>query len=196
MSREEFLENIIERNTRQVISEALEMTPDKTKGDYVREYYVDHRNGSTVWIRIGILQDITDIIMEKKRIEFERDYDSFTGLLNRHAYYQRIEALFYEKDKLKITAFIMIDLDNLKYVNDTYGHDFGDDYIRTAAMILKKFQNYGGIVSRISGDEFNICLSGFSFKDEVREIINTVRAELLRPSNPYSYYTPFSYLKQ
>lgn len=127
---------------------------------------------------IGLVQDITSSVLEKRRIEFERDYDITTGLLNRRAYLTRLDALFSNPDKLKTAAIIMNDLDNLKYVNDTYGHDFGDDYIRSAANVLKEFSNYGGIVSRLSGDEFNVFLYGFDSKDEIREIINKVRNKL------------------
>lgn len=128
---------------------------------------------------LGLVQDVTHSVLEKKKIEFERDYDVTTGLLNRRAYIREIEAKFREPEKLKIAAFVMWDLDNLKYVNDTYGHDFGDDYIKTAANALKSFEDYGGIVSRLSGDEFNIFLSGFDSKDEIRRIIDEVRGRLL-----------------
>ena len=190
MTRREFLDSIIADNIRSAIEEGLEMTAGDDHTDYTGVYSIDSEDGTPLWMRlslvystnttIGILQDVTDTMLEKKRIEYERDYDSFTGLLNRHAYHQRIGDLFRDKSSLRTTAFIMIDLDNLKYVNDTYGHDFGDDYIKTAAATLKKFQHYGGIVSRISGDEFNICLPGFSSKEEVREIIAEVRDQLLQ----------------
>lgn len=190
MSREEFLENILAEETRQEVAESLAMQPEENQTDYTKEYSVAQEDGSTIWMRlglvhttnksIGILQDITGVVMEKQRIEYERDYDTTTGLLNRRAYFRCVEELFRDTDALKVTAFVMIDLDNLKYVNDTYGHDFGDDYIKTAARELKKFRNYGGIVSRLSGDEFNVCLSGFSSKEEVREIINEVREKLFQ----------------
>lgn len=190
MSRQAFLDNITSDETKQIIMEGLEMTSDKTQADHIREYSITQADGSTEWMRIslihtknksiGVLQDITSMMMEKQRIEYERDYDTTTGLLNRRAYYRKIEELFRNPDMLKITAILMIDLDNLKYVNDTYGHDFGDDYIKTAATTLKSFQNYGGIVARLSGDEFNVCLSGYSTKDEIREIIYEVRSQLLQ----------------
>lgn len=190
MSRQEFLESMIAEETRQAVIEGLKINPGEGQADYIKEYSVFQEDGSTRWMRlsivhtknnsIGILQDITSATMEKKRIEFERDYDTTTGLLNRRAYTRRVEELFRDTAALKVTAFVMIDLDNLKYVNDTYGHDFGDDYIKTAATMLKKFQDYGGIVARLSGDEFNVCLSGFSSKEEIREIINKVRAQLLQ----------------
>ena len=188
----DFINSIPFKETRQAITDALQSEPAAHQTDFSTEYSIDLGDGTTKWMRlslvhnnekcVGVLQDITSAIMEKKRIEYERDYDITTGLLNRRAYYQRLAALFHDKDALKVTAIVMLDLDNLKYVNDTYGHDFGDDYIKTAATVLKKFQNHGGIVSRLSGDEFNICLHGFSSKDEVRQIIEAVREELLQSS--------------
>lgn len=149
-------------------------------------------NGQIKWFRfnvvednkkiLGVIQDVTKQTLETKKMEYERDYDIMTGLLNRRAYCQEVAKRFQRKTRLKIAAFIIFDIDNLKYVNDTYGHDFGDDYIKTAANILKKFKNYGGIVSRFSGDEFNVFLSGFNSKDEIRSIISSVREEL---SNSY-----------
>lgn len=189
MSRREFLSSIKNPDVREPIAEGLEMSEGLMRKEFNNIYEIDRLSGGKLWMRlgytyssnsaIGIVQDITDSVMEKNRIEYERDYDHLTGLLNRHAYYRRIEKLFHDKSKLKITAFVMIDLDNLKYVNDTYGHNFGDDYIRTAATALKKFQDHGAITSRLSGDEFSICLSGFDSKEEVRGIINNVRDELL-----------------
>lgn len=127
---------------------------------------------------LGLIQDVTNSMLEKKKIEYERDYDLTTGLLNRRAYYTIIDDLFSRQNELGIAAFIMIDLDNLKYVNDTYGHDFGDDYIKTAANVLKGFRDYGGIVARMSGDEFNVFLYGFDKKDDIRKIIELIRSRL------------------
>ena len=189
MDREAFLESIAADETRFAVAKSLRDITRETQTDTVHEFSIAKDDGSTVWMRlslvhnknksIGILEDITGTVMEKKRIEYERDYDSTTGLLNRHAYQSRLEDIFSEPEKLGVTAFIMLDLDNLKFVNDTYGHDFGDDYIKTAATALRNFEKRGGIVSRLSGDEFNVCLPGFSSKDEVRQIIEEVRAHLL-----------------
>lgn len=127
---------------------------------------------------IGLVMDVTGSVIEKKKIEYERDYDVTTGLLNRRAYINRVGELFAAPEKLKTAAFLMWDMDNLKYVNDTYGHDFGDDYIKTAANVFKLFRDYGGVVSRLSGDEFNIFLYGFDTRDEIRGIISTVSDKL------------------
>lgn len=188
LSRQDFLSQIGMPEARQAIVEALSETPEEEQSDLVKEYSVLGEDGATVWLRlsmvrnqsgcIGILQDITGVIMEKKRIEYERDYDSITGLLNRRAFFRKVEEVFRDPGSLKVTAFIMFDLDNLKYVNDTYGHDFGDDYIKTAATAIRKFQNYGGIAGRLSGDEFLVCMPGFSSREEIKRDIRRVREDL------------------
>ena len=127
---------------------------------------------------LGLVQDVTQSVMEMKKVKYERDYDVTTGLLNRRAYYHKIEKMFREPKKLKTAAFIMFDIDNLKYVNNTYGHDFGDDYISATANVLKNFNYHGGVVARMSGDEFNVFLSGFDSKDEIRAIVEDVRKKL------------------
>ena len=192
MPREEFLDSIKNAQVRAPIAAGLELAEGETRDDRSQVYRIHMADGSTRWMRlgftystnttVGVVQDVTDTMMEKQRIEYERDYDSLTGLMNRHAYSRRVEALFDDREKLNITAFIMIDLDNLKYVNDTYGHDFGDDYIKTAATILKKFENDGGVVSRISGDEFRVCLPGFPSKEAARAVIRRVRDEFMQGS--------------
>ncbi|MGN0676236.1 MAG: EAL domain-containing protein [Ruminococcus sp.] len=154
----------------------------------IEVFYKNPENKTARWFKfslmrdksnvLGLVQDITKIVIEKKKIEYERDYDITTGLLNRRAYYNKIDEMFANPRALKVSAFIMWDLDNLKYVNDTYGHDFGDDYIKTASNIFKTFRDYGGVVARMSGDEFNVFLSGFDSKDEIRKIISEVRKRL------------------
>ncbi|MDE6425649.1 MAG: GGDEF and EAL domain-containing protein [Ruminococcus sp.] len=189
ISRQLFLENIIADKTREIITECLSKKSNDTETSFSKEYCIEQPESPTVWMRIsvvcnsnkiiGVLQDITNTILERQRIEYERDYDGTTGLLNRHAYYHKINDIFGQPEKLGTACIIMLDLDNLKYVNDTYGHDFGDDYIKTAANVLKEFKNYNGIVSRLSGDEFNVCLYGFESKNEIWEVINTVREKLI-----------------
>ncbi|MDE6671073.1 MAG: GGDEF and EAL domain-containing protein [Ruminococcus sp.] len=189
ISRQLFLENIIADETREIITDCLSNKLFDTETSFSKEYCIEHPEKPTVWMRIsvvcnsnkiiGVLQDITNTILERQRIEYERDYDGTTGLLNRHAYYHKVNDIFASPETAGIACIIMIDLDNLKYVNDTYGHDFGDDYIKTSANVLKEFKKYNnGIVSRLSGDEFNVCLYGYSSKKEIWDIVSTVREKL------------------
>lgn len=63
---------------------------------------------------------------------------------------------------------MMIDLDNLKFLNDTYGHDFGDKYIQKTAVGLKNYTPENAVVARMSGDEFFVFFYGYDTKDEIR----------------------------
>ena len=191
VSRQEFLSSISNLQIRMAVAAGLELPKSMKREDYSNVYQIRQPGGKSMWLRIGyiysdqsaigVVQDITATILEQQRIEYERDHDSLTGLLNRGAYRRRIEELFRNKSRLNVTAFVMLDLDNLKYINDTYGHDFGDNYIKTAAATLQQFQKYG-VVARISGDEFNICLSGFSSKERVKAIIDRMHDRLQQTS--------------
>lgn len=125
---------------------------------------------------LGVVEDVTDETIQKHQIEFERDYDLLTGILNRRAFRREVSGLF-ESDviDLRHAAIIMFDLDNLKYINDTYGHDYGDEYIRKSAESIRRFEKYNGMVARMSGDEFYVFISGYDSQDEIREVIEKVR---------------------
>lgn len=152
-------------------------------------YKIQSKEGGLRWLRLrligddkpymGVLSDVTRELLEKRKIEYERDYDTLTNLLNRRAFHAAMKEAFSHSETLKIAAFMMWDLDNLKYINDTYGHDYGDEYIRSMANILKRFIPYNNaIVSRISGDEFYVFLYGYDNRDSVMNIIRSIKAEM------------------
>lgn len=191
ISYEQFMSlmaDIDERNCTNITGFFKTACDESTEEITTRQYPIVTDTGEQKWFRLslrrdgtnilGLVQDVTQSVLEMKKIKYERDYDVTTGLLNRRAYYNKIEKLFRDPDKLKTAAFIMLDIDNLKYVNDTYGHDFGDDYITATANVLKNFQFSGGVVARMSGDEFNVFLYGFDSRDEIRKVIRDVRERL------------------
>ena len=104
--------------------------------------------------------NMTTTVLEQQRIEHERDYDTLTGLYRRRAFDRACEALFQQPEKLGCAALLMMDLDNLKHINDTYGHAIGDTVIRTLADLMKKHTAGRGYAGRWGGDEFLIILPG------------------------------------
>lgn len=123
-------------------------------------------NGST----FGVAVDVTEDIREKKRIEHERDYDHLTGLCNIGIFRRKTEQLL-ESD-IKTAAMVMMDLDFFKGVNDQYGHDWGDLYLKACAEILSTLNGPHGIAGRRSGDEFCLFLHGYDSKDDIRKVID------------------------
>ena len=143
------------------------------------------KSGNPRWVRlkaleagdryIGVFTDITQEMVEKKKIEYDRDYDILTNLYNRRAFHERMKALFAQPEKLRVSALMMMDLDNLKYINDTYGHDYGDSYIRRAADMLRDNAGDQAVVSRLSGDEFVVFFHGFADKEGIRRVLEGIR---------------------
>ncbi len=122
---------------------------------------------------IGTLMDVTEEIEKRKRIERERDYDLLTNRFNRRAFERNAQELFDRTpDRLKpVSAMLMMDMDNLKSINDTYGHDSGDTYIRSFADALDVFADEQCIIGRRSGDEFYILFYGYATKEELMQVI-------------------------
>jgi diguanylate cyclase (GGDEF)-like protein len=135
---------------------------------------------------LGILVDITREVDERKRVELERDLDMITGLYNRGAFQTLVKAKL-ETEAFRIGALIFLDLDNLKYINDVYGHDVGDKYIKCAADNLRKFHAKNAVTSRISGDEFAIYIQGDKSREllmkEIQGVIDSFDSILRLPDN-------------
>ena len=121
--------------------------------------------------KIGLAEDVTAAALERMRIEHERDYDVLTGLHNRQAFNRVCAALFAQPERMGVAALMMMDLDNLKHINDTYGHDWGDQYIRRTGQCLRENTPVETVCARLSGDEFLVLFYGYHSRDAVREKI-------------------------
>ena len=157
---------VLGKGTRESDDVSLYRIHGEEKDRYLRLKIVETENGN----QTGVLLDVTEEVEKQRRLELERDYDQLTDLYNRGAFRRNTEALL-ESGKLSCAALLMWDLDNLKYVNDTYGHEMGDRYIRLFADQLKRLAAAGAVVERHSGDEFMAFLCGDS-EESIREQIS------------------------
>ena len=129
---------------------------------------------------VGLAEDMTTTVLEQQRIEHERDYDTLTGLYRRRAFDRACDALFQQPEKLGCAALLMMDLDNLKQINDTYGHDWGDQYIRQTGQCFAANTPANTICSRLSGDEFLIFFYGYQDQAQLRTQLELLSAALQR----------------
>ena len=127
---------------------------------------------------VGLAEDMTTTVLEQQRIEHERDYDTLTGLYRRRAFDRACEALFQQPEKLGCAALLMMDLDNLKQINDTYGHDWGDQYIRQTGQCFAANIPKNTVCSRLSGDEFLLLFYGYDTQDAIRAELDKLSAAL------------------
>lgn len=125
-----------------------------------------------------VVNDVSEEMFEKIRLEHERDHDALTNLLNRRAFKEQVELLLAQPEHHE-GVLIMWDLDNLKYINDTYGHDMGDRYIREAATILDRLSNEHAIVARMAGDEFLVYLHSYQNAHEYKQVIRKIHKLLM-----------------
>ena len=133
-----------------------------------------HEDGT----QVGLAEDATADTLEKLRIEHECDYDTLTDLYNRRAFHRICAEFFCSPEKLGHAALLMFDLDNLKQINDTFGHDWGDEYIRRTGECFAKNAPARTVCARISGDEFNALFYGYNDQDTLRADIRALKAAL------------------
>lgn len=109
---------------------------------------------------IGITFDITDRKLAEEEIWQTANHDALTGLPNRTLFQARFEQILEEAGRSDATvALILVDLDEFKDVNDTLGHDAGDELLCEAARRLQAIAGEDAEISRIGGDEFAVILS-------------------------------------
>ncbi|WP_051321260.1 sensor domain-containing diguanylate cyclase [Chrysiogenes arsenatis] len=105
---------------------------------------------------VGISRDISERKKAEEVLRYQSSHDALTGLYNR-AYFDLSLEKFTTDGEFPL-GIIAADLDGLKRVNDTYGHDAGDQLIRGAAEVLRRTFRGNDIVARMGGDEFAVLL--------------------------------------
>lgn len=100
--------------------------------------------------------------------------DGLSELLNRRSWYEKSQALFKIKNKV---AFLMLDIDLFKKINDTYGHDTGDKVIKEVSNIILQQTRDNDILGRLGGEEFGILLLD-SEPFEVLKIANRIKDKI------------------
>jgi diguanylate cyclase (GGDEF)-like protein len=119
-----------------------------------------------------------------KELEFYATRDPLTLLYNQRLFW---ELLHYEVERAKRYdykfAVLVVDLDNFKFINDTYGHAFGDVFLQSVARTLEKEKRKGDILARYGGDEFTLILpmcdlpQAYSVAERIRSAINNLKLE-------------------
>jgi len=133
--------------------------------------------------RFAILaMDITDEQQHAQTVERLAYYDALTGLPNR-AHLSKVLRRDMEEQAAEFCcgALLYLDMDDLKLVNDSYGHSYGDAILITAAMHMVSLAEPGSLVARVGGDEFIIWIPGAREKQPIetfaKELVDTLSRE-------------------
>ncbi len=155
---------------------------DATEQTFKNGDFLTNQFGTAVHI-IHILKQNNEIqkqlednlaVMSKNNIELDKlsRNDVLTGILNRRGFRALAESILADNRELKRDTLISyVDMNNLKVINDRFGHDEGDFALKAVSTVLSGIIGNRGIVGRIGGDEYAFVYYGESDVDELREAI-------------------------
>jgi diguanylate cyclase (GGDEF)-like protein len=127
------------------------------------------------------IQKLQCKLQQRDILEFQlhniANTDALTGVSNRLALYKYVQMLEGHIEKLSNTGLIVLDIDNFKKVNDTYGHIIGDQVIQFIASKLKANLRASDIIVRYGGDEFIVILDSIEAKD-ILQIAEKIRRDI------------------
>ncbi|MBS1246191.1 MAG: hypothetical protein H6R47_390 [Proteobacteria bacterium] len=128
---------------------------------------------------VAIIQDITVRKHAEARLVYLANYDTLTDLPNRVLLGQRLTKAIEEAEhKERLVAVLFIDLDRFKVINDTLGHDSGDELLKIVARRLSESVRPGDTVARYGGDEFVMVLANVAHVDDVTRVVNKILGRL------------------
>jgi len=130
----------------------------------------------------GTVQDITRQKETEKQIRHLAYYDNLTGLASRTYYHERIESLIKTAGRRNEQfAFLFLDLDDFKEINDHFGHHIGDQFLNVIAYRLKFIAREIDFIARLGGDEFCIIIDNIIDDSDVTEVANRCLQKINQP---------------
>ena len=129
-----------------------------------------------------ILRDVTSQLAEESRLMDLALHDPLTGLANRYLlldYLRRVLLQF--RTRGGSIALVFLDLDDFKMINDTYGHDAGDELLVSVGRRIERAVRSSDIVSRLGGDEFAVALAASEEAGELDLVVSRIRQTLSVP---------------
>lgn len=139
----------------------------------------------------GIARDVTEYKMYERKLAYQASHDALTGLFNRNYLRQELERMLARVARGSSGGVLMfLDLDQLKFINDTLGHGVGDRLLVEAARLMKDHVREGDLLARYGGDEFTVLLYNTDAQG-ARTVAENLRArfgefQFLEGGNAYS----------
>ena len=166
-------------------------------GNEATEYRFLTRSGEIRWVRTaarpilkdnriigvrGALIDITDRKQAEEELVHMATHDQLTGLSNRVLFSDRLAlGLVHAQRNQKRLAVMLLDLDQFKEVNDTFGHSFGDRLLQAVGKRLTGLLRKGDTIARMGGDEFLLLLAEVVHVEDVAKIARKVLDAIREP---------------
>jgi diguanylate cyclase (GGDEF)-like protein/PAS domain S-box-containing protein len=129
---------------------------------------------------VSVINDVTATKQRTFYLEHEINHDGLTGLANRNLMWDRLEQALHVAQRNKtLVAIILVDLDNFKSINDTLGHDAGDEVLRIIARKMQVAVRDSDTVARLGGDEFVLILANQPSLRYTLRMIDRLRSDIV-----------------
>lgn len=164
---------------------------------YQMEKRFYHRNGSILWghltaslVRdpsgqplyvIRMIEDISQRKQAEATINHMAYHDALTGLPNRRMFRQCLEEALQQNTEQQLLGVAFLDLDRFKYINDTFGHDAGDQLLQAVAERISACLRPADLVARMGGDEFTLLLPTLATAQEATAVAERIIRALREP---------------
>jgi diguanylate cyclase (GGDEF)-like protein/PAS domain S-box-containing protein len=153
----------------------------KVKHVFARGHVTRAEDGSARRMS-SVLQDVTERKEQEDRIRFLADHDELTELPNRSLFRQAVtKALQRAERSGKMLSILFFDLDRFKNINDSLGHDAGDEVLRAVAERLTACVRKIDVVARFGGDEFAVLTEGLTAEDQASTVARKILEVLSKP---------------
>ncbi len=121
-----------------------------------------------------IFRDVTEMNRIARQLSYQASHDSMTGLINRREFERRLHRLLEDANSEESHAFLYLDLDQFKIINDTCGHFAGDELLRQVSCVLTQVIRKRDTLARLGGDEFGVLLEHCQ-QDHALQIAHQIR---------------------
>ncbi|MEK6211380.1 MAG: EAL domain-containing protein [Pseudomonadota bacterium] len=158
------------------------MRHDQTVAHVHARGFVNRDDAGSALKMLGVLQDITARKESEERTRFLADHDELTGLPNRSLFKQSLAQGIQRAERSgKFLSVLFLDLDRFKNINDSLGHETGDEVLRAVAERLSGCVRQVDVVARFGGDEFAVLIEGLTAEDQAGAVARKIIDALAKP---------------
>ena len=165
---------------------------------YHAEFRLKRNVGDWLWVRArgrvvqrdaagralrlaGTYADVNDRKIAEGRLRRLAEFDTLTGLPNRALFYDRLQRAMARAARGKPMALLFLDIDHFKTINDTLGHEAGDQLLKVFALRMQSSVRESDTVARLAGDEFTIILEAVRDLSDAKMLANKLVEALRQP---------------
>lgn len=179
---------------KKIASSHLEFRLRTSNGEYI---YVDTTINPVIdpsdplkkWVLV--MRNVTERVKSEKRIYHLAYHDTLTDLPNRRLLMNHLWGRLANMDQSQQAAVLFIDIDQFKFVNDTYGHEIGDLILTEVGQRIKETLRSTDFIARIGGDEFTAISENIQSEDDVKSLVQRIQEKVQEPiSVPGEQYSP------